>query len=47
MLPTLKLQKQPPEVFYKIADLKNFATFAEKLPMLEYFFNKVAGQHLF
>ena len=36
------LQKQPPEVFYKKADLKNFAISHRKTPVLESLFNKVA-----
>ena len=36
------LQKQPPEVFYKKPDLKNFAISHRKTPVLESLFNKVA-----
>ena len=36
-------QKQPPEVFYKISDLKNFAKFSEKHLSLSFSFKKVAG----
>ena len=36
------LQKQPPVVFYKKADLKNFAIGHRKTPALESLFNKVA-----
>ena len=37
------LQKQPPEVFYKKSDLKNFAKFTEKQRGRSLFFNKIAG----
>ena len=36
------LQKQPPEVFYKKAALKNFVISHRKTPVLESLFNKVA-----
>ena len=35
-------QKQPPEVFYKKGDLKNFAKFTEKHLGRSLFFNKIA-----
>ena len=38
-----KLQKQPPEVFYKKGVLRNFAKFTGKHLCQSLFFNKVAG----
>ena len=32
------MQKQPPELFYKKAAIKNFAIFSEKIPVLESLF---------
>ena len=38
------VQKQPPEVFYKKAALKNFASYIHrKTPLLDSLFNKVGG----
>ena len=40
----MKVQKQPPEVFYKTAALKNFASYIHrKTPVLESLFNNVGG----
>ena len=39
-------QKQPPDVFYKKSDLKNFAKFTEKQPSQSLFFNNIAGSGL-
>ena len=36
------LQKQPPEVFYKQADIKNVTISHRKKPVLESLYNKVA-----
>ena len=38
-----RLQKQPPEVFYKKRCSKNFAKFTGKQLCQSFFFNKVAG----
>ena len=37
------IQKQPPEVFYIKVVLKNFVNIHMKVPVLESFFNKLAG----
>ena len=37
------IQKQPPEVFYIKVVLKNFVNIHMKIPLLESFFNKLAG----
>ena len=37
------IQKQPPEVFYIKVVLKNFVNIHMKIPVLESFFNKLAG----
>ena len=42
----MKLQKQPPEVFYKKVSLKNFAKFTGKHLRQTLFFNKVADLSL-
>ena len=34
---------QPPEVFYKKSDLKNFAKFTEKHLSWSFFFNEIAS----
>ena len=43
----IPLQKQPPKVFYKKADLKIFAISHRKTPVLEFLFNKVADLQAF
>ena len=40
-------KKQPPEVFYKKAVLKNFLNIHRKIPVFESLFNQVAGLQIF
>ena len=42
-MPSISLQKQPPEVFFKERFLRNFAKLTEKHLYQSLFFNKVAG----
>ena len=42
-----KLQRQPPEIFCKKGDPKNFAKFTGKHLNQSLFFNKISGMGLF
>ena len=43
MTKELKIQNQPPEMFYKKGGLENFAKFTGKYLCQSLFFNKLAG----